>query len=279
METKKNQQSVTDHGYGNTSSPAFRAKGATDDSALPGMYSFTITFTDPIPIKQLGTKFRGNFNHLRWSRPEQIGSRIKSLIEECFPEISVKLVAEFEAQDGQLGSGLVVEVENGNPSKIELIVFGFAKQIKSGQSSQEDLFDSDSEEYRDIVIKHANEFLSSHGSLSIGAPLSIQGGQLNLQLRGKFDPPASHLPEKHEPMKFAGTVDGFQKSERIVHLISAEGTRFKAQFDLQFFMTQVGAAAITDNLFEITLLPKENAKGRLIYQLADLRVAEEGLKS
>lgn len=275
MESKKSQLFPTNQELGNTGSHVILHEKAKGSPTKPEAYTFTIAFADPIPIKLLGSRLRGNFNLLKWTRPEQIASRMKSLIEECFPESSVKLEAELEAQDGQLGSGLVVEVENGDPSKIEPIAFSFAKRIKGGQPEQVDFFVEYPEEFQDIVCKHVDEFLGTHGNLNIGAPLSIQGGKLNLQIAGKFEPPPSHLPSKYDPIRFKGMVDGFQKSDRIVHLISVEGVRFQAQFDLQFLLGQVGAAAMDDILVEISLQPKENAKGRLVNELTEIRTCPQ----
>lgn len=253
-------------------SKAIKPLDRCQSSSPREQFSVSVSMADSLPIKTIGSKWRADFYKLKWSRLEAVAKKLKTVIEECLPEAQLSLEGEFEAKHDKLASGIVIDLTNADPIQAEWIVQGFLMGVTGGNSTnQDDLFNNLEEKCKMIVNKHCGDFLDAHGNKNIRTPMQVSGSGLSYLITGKFADRPRPLPQKHDILRCLAKVNGFKKSTRTCYLVSTDGLELAVQFDLQFFLKEIGVAALAENLFEFSLQPRENEKGRLVYELTDIK--------
>jgi hypothetical protein len=228
------------------------------------IYKVEVSPQKPINITKIGeTRWRGSINNLKWNVPESLAAEICVVIKNRFPNVTVDMDVEFAADDNQLVSSLVVQVESSEEINLEPVIASFLSLVTNPSSSQDLLIDPDGS-LRSEVSKNHTGWLQRHAGKNVGIPLQIRSDQFQFVVAGKFAPIPRDLHQEYDSFIVRGRVNGFLKRERTLSLCSeTEGTLVSTFFDLNQFMHQIAKAALYDTVHNFTIHPRENEKGEL----------------
>lgn len=207
-----------------------------------GTNLFSIEMAEPVTIKQIGEKWEGNLDSIKWPELKKVGVEISKLIIGLLEinDLNVGVKQYYRLMGNQYISGIGIGLVNIElaAEKYELIQSAGKLLVykiidnNNGAETQVGLGDFSEEQIQQIG-EHSDKFLRKYGGSKIRTPIQFVGNNFTIKCSGKFKEKPSVKIFAPISEKIYGKVDAIALHARKFEIVERDkGTKLSVLFDL-----------------------------------------------